>query len=184
MNTTSSETYILSDGYKLWTKLLIKHGTSSGIPIVLCNGGPGCCDYLQPVADLIDDAKLIHFEHRGCGRSDSAASYSIQTSLEDLETVRKYYGFEEWIVLGHSWGADLALFYALEYSQYTKAFICLSGGRIHNDRDWHAAYRQGRDAKLESELDYAFPHNLDVNKQVNQSWKAYIKQGQRNRLQH
>lgn len=167
-----SENYINSGSYKLWTK---KHG-SIGMPIVLCNGGPGCCDYLEPVAELLDNTQTIHFEHRGCGRSDVSDKYSIQTSLEDLEAVRQYYGFEKWIVLGHSWGADLALFYALEYPQHTKAFICLAGGRVHNDRDWHAEYRQGREANLESELDYAFPHNLEVNKQVNLSWKSYIKQ--------
>jgi len=171
MTDSSAVSFVINDKFKLWTK-----STGSGIPIVLCNGGPGCCDYLEPVADLFDAAQLIHFEHRGCGRSDSADSYSIQTSLEDLEAVRQYYGFEEWIVLGHSWGADLALFYALEYPEYTKGFICLAGGRIHNDRDWHTFYRQRRDANLEADLDYAYPHNFEVNKQVNLSWKDYIKQ--------
>lgn len=170
------EQYIDSNSFKLWTKKSGNAGQASGPAIVLCNGGPGCCDYLEPVAKLFDNAETIHFEHRGCGRSDSADVYSIQTSLEDLEAVRKHYELDEWIVLGHSWGADLALFYALEYPQHTKAFICLAGGRIHNDRDWHTDYRQGRDAGLEAELDYAYPHNIDVNQQVNLSWKAYIKQ--------
>jgi len=71
------ENFVDSDGHKLWTKI----STTSGIPIVLCNGGPGCCDYLDPIAALLGDAQIIHFEHRGCGRSEESDVYSIQTSI-------------------------------------------------------------------------------------------------------
>jgi proline iminopeptidase len=53
-------------------------------------------------------------------------------------------------------------------------FVCLAGGRIHNDREWHRIYQQKRDASLELPLAFDYPPNLDVNKQINQSWKAYI----------
>jgi proline iminopeptidase len=85
-------------------------------------------------------------------------------------------GYEQWIVGGHSAGADLALAYALTYPERTRAAICIAGGRVHNDRDWHAAYSKGRDAGLEREPAFAFPHNLDVNREGNASWKAFIKQ--------
>ena len=38
-----TEQFVDSGGAKLWT---ISAG--NGVPIVLCNGGPGCCDYLAP----------------------------------------------------------------------------------------------------------------------------------------
>ena len=46
------------------------------------NGGPGCDDYLGPVAEMIDDlCQVIRFEPRGCGRSDWDGNYDIDTTL-------------------------------------------------------------------------------------------------------
>ncbi|WP_242066336.1 alpha/beta fold hydrolase [Brevibacillus laterosporus] len=62
------EQYIRLDqsSLSLWTK---REG--GGIPILLCSGGPGCCDYLEPVADMLSDlAQVIRFDQRGCGRSN------------------------------------------------------------------------------------------------------------------
>jgi proline iminopeptidase len=42
-----------------------------------------------------------------------APPYTIETCLTDLESVRAHYGIDRWIIGGHSWGADLALIYAL-----------------------------------------------------------------------
>ncbi len=165
-----TETFTSSNGIKLWTT---SHG--SGIPVVLCSGGPGCCDYLAPVASMLDDmAWMIRFEHRGCGRSDHVPPYTVDTCLADLEMIRQHYQIDRWIVAGHSWGADLALIYALHYPEHVHGFICIAGGRIHNDREWHQIYRQKRDQGLEPLPAYAYPPNLDVNAQVNQSWKQYI----------
>ena len=59
---------------------------------MLCNGGPGCCDYLGPVASLIDNnAQLIRFEQRGCGRSAAIPPYNLATSIQDLENIRHHY---------------------------------------------------------------------------------------------
>ncbi len=105
---------------------------------MLCNGGPGCCDYLEPVAEMLDDmAKVVRFEQRGCGRTDFAASYDIETCVADLETIRNYSNVERWIIGGHSWGADLALLYTLEHSSRVAGLICIAGGRVHDDREWH-----------------------------------------------
>ncbi|MGE3597024.1 MAG: alpha/beta fold hydrolase [Dehalococcoidia bacterium] len=148
-----------------------------GSPLVLCNGGPGCCDYLGPVAAMVDDlARVYRWEPRGCGRSSATPPYDLEASLTDLDALREALGYDRWIVGGHSAGADLALAYALTYPERTRAVICMSGGRVHNDRDWHAAYSKGRDAGLEREPEYAFPHNLDVNREGNAAWKVFIKQ--------
>jgi hypothetical protein len=44
------EQFVNSDDAQLWT---VAQG--HGVPLVLCNGGPGCCDYLAPVAGMLDD---------------------------------------------------------------------------------------------------------------------------------
>ena len=168
--TMPHDRFVNLDGARLWTC-----AAGQGAPLILCNGGPGCCDYLEPVAHLVgDQAHTIRWEARGCGRSDPAAAYTLAGCLAELEAIRVAYGLERWIVAGHSAGADLALLYALHYPERTMGFVCVAGGRIHNDREWHKAYQQGRDAGLEPPLDYAFPPNLEVNRQLNAEWKRYI----------
>ena len=165
-----TEQFVCSEGARLWT---ISKG--SGIPVVLCNGGPGCCDYLAPVAAMLDDiAQVIRFEARGCGRSDPLPPYTVETCLADLEALREHYSMERWIIGGHSAGADLALAYALAYPERVLGLICISGGRIHNDREWHRIYSERRDQGLETLPPFDYPPNLEVNAQVNRSWKAYI----------
>ena len=167
--TSSVETFVNSNGVSIWTT----HNETHGIAVLLCNGGAGCCDYLEPVASLIDDiAHVIRFEQRGCGRSDSEPPYDIETCLFDLETIRQHYGIDRWIVGGHSWGADLALIYALEHPTRAAGLICISGGRMHNDREWHNEYERRKNTERLPEFKY--PPNREVNRQLNQFWKQYI----------
>lgn len=155
------ETRIDVGGAELWVAR-----SGAGVPIALAPGGPGCCDYLQPVAEMLDDrAEVIRFEARGCGRSDPAPSYDLATTVRDLERLRSALGHPRWIVGGHSFGANLALAYALEHPGRTLALLYLAGNGLQNDRQWHAAYHQARIVHGEVEPAYRFPPNLQVNAQ-------------------
>jgi proline iminopeptidase len=165
-----SERYITDHQLTLWT---IEQG--AGYPVILCNGGAGCCDYLQPVAGMLTDmARVIRFEQRGCGRSQPASDYSVQTSIEDVAAVQKAYGLDQCIIGGHSWGADLALLYALTHPERVTGLLCLAGGRMNNDREWHAEYDRRRVEEGELLPDFAYPFNSEVNEQVGRSFKLYI----------
>jgi proline iminopeptidase len=165
-----SESFVVSDGVSIWTTR-----DGEGYPVMLCNGGAGCCDYLGPVAEMLDDVvQVIRFEQRGCGRSQHAPPYDIETCLADLESVRAHYGIDRWVIGGHSWGADLALIYALEHTQRVAGLICVAGGRMHNDREWHAEYERRREREGEHVPHFDYPPNTEVNRQLNQSWKRYI----------
>lgn len=165
-----SESFVTSGGAKIWTVR-----TGEGFPVILCNGGPGCSDYLEPVAAMLDDtAQVIRFEERGCGRSELVPPFDIATTLQDLENVREFYNVDRLIIGGHSWGSDLALFYALKYASRVAGLICIAGGRIHNDREWHNAYKRNERERGEKVPEFARPPNMEVNEQVNRSWKHYI----------
>jgi proline iminopeptidase len=164
------EAFVTSNGARLWT---ISQG--AGVPVVLCSGGPGMADYLAPVAGMIDDiAQAIRFDARGCGRSDIIGPYDIQTCLDDLEAIRRYYGIARWIVGGHSFGADFALLYAIAQPQATAGLICLAGGRVANDREWHSAYEHGLTTIGEVVPATDYPPNLEMNSLYNQDWKRVI----------
>jgi proline iminopeptidase len=161
------EQFVEVDGAQLWTS---RQG--EGYPLMLSSGGPGCCDYLAPVAGLMDDlTEVFRWEQRGCGRSEAVEPYDLTRCLADLEGLRKAFGLERWIIGGHSWGANLALIYALEYPTHTAAVIHLSGTSF--DEDWKAAYHEGLATRGERQPDYAYPPNMEVNRQVNASKKPY-----------
>jgi hypothetical protein len=67
---------------KLWT---ISEG--KGPPLMLCNGGPGYCDYLAPVAEMISDL-IKKFLFRNCYHQPVAPSFRAllmsPTLLESL----------------------------------------------------------------------------------------------------
>lgn len=110
-------------GARLWT---ISQGV--GVPLVLCHGGPGLSDNLGPVADMVDDLALVHrYDQRGSGRSASDGPFDVASFVADLEALREHWGHQRWLVGGHSWGANLALFYALAHPESTLGVIYLAG---------------------------------------------------------
>ena len=99
----------VSDGIALWTCV-----SGHGAPAVFLNGGPGMADYLAPVADALDGIVTAHrYEQRGCGRSSGAQELSLAAFVADIEALRAHWEIPRWYVVGHSWGVDLGLAYAL-----------------------------------------------------------------------
>ena len=137
-----SEQHVSANGVSLWTAT-----QGRGRPVVLCHGGPGIYDYLGPVAAVIDDIATVHrYDQRGCGRSQDLGPYDVTTFVDDLDALRAHWGYEAWTVIGHSWGASLALMYAIQYPKRTARLVYSSGTGI--DPAWHQEYRRVREAKL------------------------------------
>ena len=136
------ERHVTVNGVSLWTA-----SQGSGPPVVLCHGGPGMYDYLEPVAAMIDDLATVHrYDQRGCGRSQDRGPWDVATFVADLDALRAYWGYETWTVIGHSWGAWLALLYASEHPQRISRLVYISDTGI--DPAWHQEYRKNREARL------------------------------------
>ncbi len=111
------------DGCRLWTEV-----AGAGPPLVLCHGGPGIWDYLPSLAQLIEDGFRVHrFDQRACGRSTAEPPWTFERFVADLDAVRAHFGYERWIVGGHSFGADLALRYALAHPERTTHLVYIAG---------------------------------------------------------
>lgn len=116
-------------GAELWTA-----AAGSGVPLVLAHGGPGLSNTLFPVGEMVADLARVHlYDQRGCGRSSAGGPYDIATAVADLEALRAHFGHERWIVGGHSWGAALALFYALDHPDRALGVVYLAGTSIRWD---------------------------------------------------
>jgi len=96
---------------------------------------------------MIDDVATVHrYDQRGCGRSEDTGPYDVKTFVDDLDALRAYWSYETWTLIGHSWGATLALLCAMQYPERTARLVYMSGTGI--DPAWHQAYRRKREAKL------------------------------------
>jgi proline iminopeptidase len=69
----------------------------------------------------------------------------VSRYVEDLERIRDAFGVETWIVGGHSWGASLALRYALQHPERTVALLYVSGTGI--GQAWNRAYHVEADRR-------------------------------------
>lgn len=90
-----------------------------GPATVVLHGGPGAHhDYLLPGFDTLADRRtLIYYDQRGGGRSPVPRDIPVgwREQVEDLEALRVEWGIERLSLAGYSWGALLALLYAIEH---------------------------------------------------------------------
>ena len=114
-----------------------------GHGFVLCHGGPAFWDTLGPIARMLEDfGPVVRWDQRGGGRSQWRPPYSVARFLADLDQVRRYHGFEHVTLLGHSFGATLALQYALDpaYAGRVRRLVYVAGvGLGFAWRDEHRA---------------------------------------------
>lgn len=102
-----------------------------GQPIIVLHGGPDFDhSYLLPEMDqLADTFRLIYYDQRGRGRSAQDVrpeDVSMSTEMEDLDRLRQHFGLETCALLGHSWGAVLALEYALRHPERVSRLVLLN----------------------------------------------------------
>jgi proline iminopeptidase len=102
-----------------------------GYPLVLMHGGPGQ-DYttLLPIKPLADQFTLIFYDHRSNGHSEGADASSMnwENLTADADALRETLGFDKWAVLGHSFGGNVALEYALRYPQSISHLVLMNTG--------------------------------------------------------
>ncbi|WP_371405309.1 alpha/beta hydrolase [Kribbella sp. NBC_00662] len=104
------------DGCKLWT-----HVSGSGPRVALVHGGPGWWDVFHDLS--LPGFTLHRWDQRGCGRSDRRGPYTLERYVADLATVA---GPEPCIVIGHSWGASLALEFAQAHPHAVDRLVLVS----------------------------------------------------------
>ena len=102
-----------------------------GYPLVLMHGGPGADLYtLMSFRPLADHFTLVFYDHRCNGRSTGAPveSMNFESLTADADALRQALGFEKWAVLGHSFGGNVALEYALRYPQRLSHLLLVNSG--------------------------------------------------------
>lgn len=125
----------------------------SGPDVVVLSGGPGCVHYLADERIAPPGARSWFPTPRGVGAS-GGGPHDMVRAVADLEAVRSQLGVERWVVLGHSWGSDLAVRYALDHPDRVQAVIGVAGHGLHRDRSWSEIYEQGKQHEQPVEIDW------------------------------
>lgn len=115
----------LSDGYNLNVEEL-----GSGFPLIVLHGGPGLDHqmfrpYLDPLAV---EYRLLYVDERGQGRSERVdpATLSLDRFARDVDLLAQALRLDRFALLGHSFGAIIATYHALELGS-AGAYV-ISGG--------------------------------------------------------
>ena len=103
----------------------------SGYPVILLHGGPGLDhrsfgDYLDP---LSDEYRLLLIDQRAQGRSERSQkeTWTLERMAADVPALAEALGLERYAVLGHSYGAIVALQNAVDFPGGAAQTIVSSG---------------------------------------------------------
>ena len=116
-----------------------------GPPLLLIHGLLSSRRQWQPnLSALARISRPVVLELWGHGRSAAPVgdtAYSVSFYLDAFEEIRRQVGADRWFVCGQSYGAGLAIHYALRHADRTRGLIftnsrsALAAGRLHHPRD-------------------------------------------------
>ena len=114
----------MGDGHRVYVE---QCGRADGVPVLVLHGGPGggCSPAMRRYFDP-EVYRVVLFDQRGCGRSRPHASVHANTTwnlVADIEVIRATLGIEKFILFGGSWGATLALIYALTHPDCVRHLV-------------------------------------------------------------
>lgn len=126
---------LTGDGHSLH---LAQFGKPDAPATVVLHGGPG--SGTQPsVLDWfdLDHQRVVLFDQRGAGQSTPHGELTHNDShklVDDIELIRTHLGINQWMVVGGSWGATLALLYAGAHASRVQSLI-LRGSFLTSPRE-------------------------------------------------
>jgi proline iminopeptidase len=102
-----------------------------GQPIIVLHGGPDFDHtYFVPDMDRLSNSyRLLYYDQRGRGKSADRVqpeAVTLDSEIADLDKVRQYFQLNSTAVLGHSWGAVLALEYVIRHPDRVSRLILMN----------------------------------------------------------
>ena len=124
--TSAVESRVPVTGASLYARE-IGHGQA----IVVLHGGPDFDHaYFLPDLDRLAAAyRLIYYDQRARGKSAEhvrGEDVTLASDVDDLDKVRQHFQLESATLLGHSWGAVLAMEYALRHPTRVSRLILMN----------------------------------------------------------
>jgi len=134
-------------------ELAYREWPGEGPPIVLLHGLASNSKIWNLVAErLAPKWRVIALDQRGHGRSDKPeAGYDFATMVDDVRQALGRIGVERPLLVGHSWGGNVALDYAATVRPGPRALALVDGGFIELSRrmTWEEAEERLRPPQIE-----------------------------------
>jgi len=86
----------------------------------------------------------------------------MERAIADLEGIRAAVEVRDWIVVGHSWGCDLAIRYASEHPTTVKAVIGIAGRGPQRDRTWSESAEAGKSTEPTVDVEWVPEVNISL----------------------
>jgi len=126
-----------------WTAL---GDTARQPPVVMLHGGPGLPDYLGDAAAMIADLVPVYrYDQRGTGRSPWRGGHTLARHVDDLTELLDAWGVSRAVLIGHSYGTDLASRFCLAHPDRVAAMMLMCGPFVG---DWRSGDRAERDRRM------------------------------------
>ncbi|WP_229698729.1 alpha/beta fold hydrolase [Wenjunlia tyrosinilytica] len=115
-------------------------------PVVMLHGGPGLPDYLGDVAPMVADlAPVYRYDQRGTGQSPWQGRHSFARHVDDLAELLDAWDVPKAVLIGHSYGTDLASRFCLTHSDRVAAMLLMCGPFVG---DWRTGDREERGRRM------------------------------------
>src|ERR687886_737767 len=144
------------------TRLHVEERGTGDLALIALHGGPGLDhtmfgDWLDPLGDV---CRLLLVDERGQGRSEPSKpeTWTLEQHARDVDALATALGLERYVVLGHSFGALIALQHAVDFSGRPAGTVVSSGAPSERLLMSH----------VERELDRFEP--VELREQVQGSW--------------
>jgi len=135
---SAEDGFLQVPGGRVWYRAV---GDGPGTPLLVLHGGPGFPhDYLEGLAALGDQRRVVFYDQLGCGRSDrpeDPSLWTLERFVEELAAVRAALRLDRVHLLGQSWGTMLAVEYMLTKRPAGVQSLVLSGPCL-SARRWEA----------------------------------------------
>ena len=104
----------------------------SGQSVVLLHGLASTCHIWNLVAPILSwDFSVVALDQRGHGETDKPDDgYDFATVAADLQRFVQVQGLRRPVIVGHSWGGDVALEHAVAYPDVPGGLCFVDGGTI------------------------------------------------------
>ena len=113
-------------------RMHVRNWGGDGPPVVLLHGLASTCRIWDLVAPLLaQDFSVIAVDQRGHGDSGKPDhGYDFDSVADDIAALLAGRGIERPVVVGHSWGADVALELAVARPDLLRGIVFVDGGTI------------------------------------------------------
>ncbi|HEX2080124.1 MAG TPA: alpha/beta hydrolase [Longimicrobium sp.] len=140
-----------ADGLQLHYRV---YGSGPDTVVVLAGGPALPMSYLdRDLAPLAHGRTVIYYDARNAGFSQvvtDPALLAMDRHVADLEAVRQFFGIGQLQLVGHSWGAMVAPFYAAAHPQNVERMVLVTPGPIETQYD--ALFEAERQARTAPEI--------------------------------